>query len=190
MQNITHLKNVPPNKSIEKLFSKYELLFLDQANSSTYPPEILILYFPITENFLQHNPHHVFHRFTYFPIGPISFDHTPPQVLDIPNHMPSQGKLYADHSTLRAKHTSHQKDESLRAALSLSLSESWTTRSTKTLSSIESMSNSLQNGRCSFILRTLSVQTTTSTISLQKSVPLLQPTFTSLFHPYLFINSS
>ena len=86
---------------------------------------------------------------------------------------------------LWVKHTSHQKVKSLRAALV----ESWTTRSTKTLSSIKSMLNSLQNGRCSFILRTLFVQATTSTISLQKSVPLLQSTFTSLFHPHLFINS-
>ena len=86
---------------------------------------------------------------------------------------------------LWVKHTSHQKAKSLRAALV----ESWTTRSTKTLSSIKSMLNSLQNGKCSFILRTLFVQATTSTISLQKSVPLLQSTFTSLFHPHLFINS-
>ena len=77
---------IPRNKSIEKLFSKYELLILDQANSRTYPPEILILYFPITEKFLLHNPHHVLHRFPYFPIGPFSFDHTLLQVLDILNH--------------------------------------------------------------------------------------------------------
>ena len=38
---------IPDNKSIGKLFSKYELLFLDQVKSSSDPSEILILQFPI-----------------------------------------------------------------------------------------------------------------------------------------------
>ena len=29
--------NIPDNKNTEKLFSKYDLLFLDQANSSSNP---------------------------------------------------------------------------------------------------------------------------------------------------------
>ena len=34
------------NKNIEKLFSNFELLLLDQANSSSDPSQILILQFP------------------------------------------------------------------------------------------------------------------------------------------------
>ena len=77
------------------------------------------------------------------------------------------------------------KAESLRATLF----QSYTTRSTTTLPSIQSTLNSLQNGRRSFIFRALFVQTTTHYILHQKSVPLLQSIFTSLFHPYLFTNS-
>ena len=38
---------IPDNKNIEKLFSKYELLPLDQAHSSYDASQILILQFPI-----------------------------------------------------------------------------------------------------------------------------------------------
>ena len=38
---------IPDNKYIGKLFSNYELLFLDQANFSSEPSQILILQFPI-----------------------------------------------------------------------------------------------------------------------------------------------
>ena len=38
---------------IGKLFSKYELLFLDQANSSSDPSQILILQFSIPRDFLS-----------------------------------------------------------------------------------------------------------------------------------------
>ena len=34
---------IPDNKIIGKLFSKYKVLFLDQANSSSHPSQILIL---------------------------------------------------------------------------------------------------------------------------------------------------
>ena len=48
MENITYLKNryirnTRQNKNIGKLSSKYELLFLDQASSSSDPSKILIL---------------------------------------------------------------------------------------------------------------------------------------------------
>ena len=62
-------------------------------------------------------------------------------------------KLYTDYNTLWVKYAAHQKAESLRAALF----QSQTTRSTTTLSSIQSTLNSLQNGRCSFIFRALFV---------------------------------
>ena len=47
---------IPDNKSIGKLFSKYELLFLSQANSSSDPSQILILQFPIPRAFLPLSP--------------------------------------------------------------------------------------------------------------------------------------
>ena len=78
------------------------------------------------------------------------------------------------------------KAESIRAALF----QSQTTRSTKTLSSIQSTLNSLQNGRRSFIFRAVFVQTTTLYILRHKNVSLLQSVFTSIFYPYLFTNSS
>ena len=43
----TDVFEIPDNKNIGKLFPKYELLFLDQAKSSSDPSEILILQFPI-----------------------------------------------------------------------------------------------------------------------------------------------
>ena len=69
--------------------------------------------------------------------------------------------VYTDHYTLWVKYVAHQKTESLRAAFFQSL----TTRSTATLSSLQSTLNSLQNGRCSFIVRALFLQTTTPTFS-------------------------
>ena len=39
-----------------KLFSKYELLFLDQANFSSDPPQILIQQFSIPRAFLPPSP--------------------------------------------------------------------------------------------------------------------------------------
>ena len=53
-------------KVFGSFFWNYELLFLDQANSSSYPSEILIIQFPMIQTFLQHNTHHVLHRFRYF----------------------------------------------------------------------------------------------------------------------------
>ena len=56
-------------------FWNYELLFLDQANSSSYPSEILIIQFPMIQTFLQHNTHHVLHRFRYFVLPQASTRH-------------------------------------------------------------------------------------------------------------------
>ena len=42
---------ISDNKGIGKLFSKYELLFLDQANSSSDPSQVLILQFSIPRTF-------------------------------------------------------------------------------------------------------------------------------------------
>ena len=50
IRNLLNVKfnvfKIPDNKNIGKLFSKYEMLYLDQANSSSDPSQILILQFP------------------------------------------------------------------------------------------------------------------------------------------------
>ena len=47
---------IPDNKNIQKLFSKYELLFLDKANSSSDLSHILILRFTIPRASLPPSP--------------------------------------------------------------------------------------------------------------------------------------
>ena len=47
---------IPDNKHIEKLFSKYKLVFLDQGNSISDPSQILILQFSIPRGFLPPLP--------------------------------------------------------------------------------------------------------------------------------------
>ena len=62
-------------KVFGSFFWNYELLFLDQANSSSYPSEILIIQFIMIQTFLQHNTHHVLHRFRYFVLPQASTRH-------------------------------------------------------------------------------------------------------------------
>ena len=98
---------MPNNKNVGKLFSKYELLFLHKANSSGDPSQILILQFPILRASLTPLPS--LSNVTLSNWNPSTtqssscslsvslfystpFDHTPPHVLDIPNHMPSPAK--------------------------------------------------------------------------------------------------
>ena len=68
---------IPDNNYTGKLFSKYDLLLLDQANSSSNPSQILIKLRCLHHHFcqilpkpseipFQHNAHHIFHRFPYF----------------------------------------------------------------------------------------------------------------------------
>ena len=96
---------IPDNRNIWKLFSKYELLFLDQANSSSHPSQILILQFTTLKASLPPSP-----SLSNFTIAnwntsltqssscfssvllfcPTLFHHTSSQVLDKRNHMPSQ----------------------------------------------------------------------------------------------------
>ena len=96
---------IADNKNIGKCFSKYEQLFLGQANSSSNPCQILILQFPTTRAPLPSLP-----SLWYFTLAnwnpssaqfsldslsvslfcPNPFDHAPSRVLDKLNHMPSQ----------------------------------------------------------------------------------------------------
>ena len=77
LRTLIDVFKIQDNKNNGKLCSKYELLFLDQANSSSDSSEILILRFLIpgpslplspslTETLIQHDPHLVLHRFPYF----------------------------------------------------------------------------------------------------------------------------
>ena len=96
---------IPDNKNIGKLFSKYELLFLDQANSRSDPFQILIIQFSTPRASLPHslslssftlanwNPSSTqtspwFSSVSLFCLTP--FDHTPSKVLDKHNHITSQ----------------------------------------------------------------------------------------------------
>ena len=91
----------------------------------------------------------------------------------------SQSNLLSSHNTLLTKHSSHQKAESLRGA----------SRSTATLSPMQSILNSLQNDRCSFFFTTLLMHITTPYNLYSKSVPLLWSIFISPFQPYFFTKS-
>ena len=103
------------NKDIGKLFSKY--VFLDQANFSFNPSQILILQYPILWASLppfpfllnctmaNWNPSPTQSSSCSSSVSlfcPIAFDHTP-QLLDIPSHMPSQANqiYYQDIGQIR-----------------------------------------------------------------------------------------
>ena len=83
--------------------SKYELPFLDQANSSFDPSEILMLQFPLPRPSLHLSPFQpsftLANRDLYSTQSwsysstislfcPSPFDHAPLQIFDTPNHMP------------------------------------------------------------------------------------------------------
>ena len=137
---------MPYDKNIGKLFSKHELLFLDQANSSSDPSQVLIQKFPLTRtplppssslsnftsclanclqislanwNSLQHNPYNVLHWFPYFFLSHSATCHHKYLIYqNICNAQPSKFiiKLYTDHNALWVKRATYQKAESLRAA--------------------------------------------------------------------------
>ena len=137
---------MPYDKNIGKLFSKHELLFLDQANSSSDPSQVLIQKFPITRtplppssslsnftsclanclqislanwNSLQHNPYNVLHWFPYFFLSHSATSHHKYLIYqNICNPQPSKFiiKLYTDHNPLWVKRATYHKAQSLRAA--------------------------------------------------------------------------
>ena len=70
-------------------------------------------------NPLQHNPHHVFHRFLYFVLTNWTTSHHKYwiyQTISKANPINFIIKLYKDHNVLWVKHATHKKAESLRAA--------------------------------------------------------------------------
>ena len=96
------MHSTPDDRNIGKLFSKYKLHFLYQANSSSDPSQMLMLQFPIPRGSLPPLPS--LYNF-YLANGnasstqssscyllvslfcPTPFDYASPNVLDIPNHM-------------------------------------------------------------------------------------------------------
>ena len=197
---------IPDNKNIGKLFSKYELLFLDQANFSSNPSQILILQFPIRRaslpsslslsnftlanwNPLQHNLHLVLHRFSYFVLPhSITSYHKYWIYQTICKAKPIKFiiKLYTNHDTLSVKHATHQKAKSLRASSVSNLDNMLNNNSTFNTKYAEFSTKwqvllHFHNPTCAY----------NQCYNLhQKTVPLLQSIFTSLFHPYLFTKSS
>ena len=125
---------IPDNKNIGKLFSKYELLFLDQANSCSDASQIFILPFlipraslpssPSLQNFilanwnpLQHNIHHVLRRFSCFVLHHSVTSHHRYwiyQTMCKANPTKFITKLYTGHNTFWVEHMTHQNVESLR----------------------------------------------------------------------------
>ena len=87
-------------------------------------------------------------------------------------------KLHPNHNNLLVKYATHQKAEFLRA--------SQTTMSITTLYSIQSVLNSMQNGKCSFIITTLLVHRTASSISTEN--PFLY--FSQFLPPYSTLTCS
>ena len=117
---------IPDNKNIGKLFLKYELLFLDQANSSSNPSQILILQIPIPRASLppllifilfngtplRYNPHQVLHRFPYFFLPNSStrtYRYWIYQSICQVKPIKFIIKLYTDHNTLWVKYAAVKK---------------------------------------------------------------------------------
>ena len=143
---------MPHNKSIRKCFQNISRFFW------------IKLQFLWTETPLQYNPHHFIHRFPYFVLPHSATRHHNYwiyQTICQAKSINLLSKVYTDHNTLLVKHAAHQKVESSRTALF----QSYTTRSTTALSSIQNTLNSLQNVRGSFIFRALFAHTTTPTFS-------------------------
>lgn len=115
------------------------------------------------------------------------FDHML-QVLDTPNHRSKLGKsnlwsffLQIDEYLIYIKQITHQKTDSSRA-FSLSKSDNTVNKSTIAQSSIQSMLNSLENGKCSVIFLHPTCSYNHSNNPHQWYPPLLQLIFTSLFY--------
>ena len=152
---------------------------LDQTNSSSDPSQTLILRFPTPRTSLP--PSLSLPSFTLANWNPSStqpsscswlvslfsptpVNHTPPNVSNLSNHMASQAhQIYYQpvYRSLCVKHATHQKAESLIAAFLSKLDKTVINKSILNTKYPEFFTN----GRCSFILTTLIVHTTTPKIS-------------------------
>ena len=123
------------NENTLNVNKKYELHFLDQANSSSDPSQILILQFPIPRAFLppspslsnfnlanwnspQHNPHHVLHQFPFLFLPNLTTSYCQYwiyQIIRKAKLFKCVSKLHKNHNSLWIIHATHQKANSLRA---------------------------------------------------------------------------
>ena len=134
---------LPDNKNIGELFSKYELFPLLQANLGCNPSPKQITQYPIptaslppspflsnsprpTETPLQFNLHHVFHRFPYFflPHWTIRHNYWIYQTICQAKQIKYTIKLYTNHNTLLVKHATYRKVQSLRTLFSFRVRQS------------------------------------------------------------------
>ena len=185
------------------MFSKYELFLLDQANSSSDPSQMLMLWFPIPTASLPPSPFSS--SFTLANWNPSSMQSSScsssvslfcPKTTRHRKYWIYQTiwqlkpikfiiKLFTDHNTSWVKHATHQKAESLIAAL---------------LSKLDNMvNNSIFNTKYAefFTKWWVLLHFHDSTYAYnhpchiqQKPFPLLQSTFASLFLPYFLTKPS
>ena len=112
-----------------------------------------------TEIFLQHIPLHVLHWFSYF-VLPYATTHRINWIYKTKCQSINLLSNYIQINTLTVKHATYQKSKPLRAAFRSNLGNT-----VNKSSSIQSVLSSLQNGRYSFILKTILAHTTTPAIS-------------------------
>ena len=108
---------ITDNKNIGKLSSKFELLLLDEANSSSDSSPTLTQRFPTRR--ASHNPHYVLHWFPYFALPHSTKLHHKYWIYQtIWQAKPIKFviKLFTDHDSLWVRHATQQKAKSLRAA--------------------------------------------------------------------------
>ena len=150
---------IPDNKNIGKLFSKYELLFLHKASSRSDPSQILILRFPILRASQNLSPSLKFYAiqmkppfnsiliifFIGFPI--LSYRIRPHSTTSIGYTKPyatrSQTNLLSNYILVIILYGSNTQPIKKLSLYELLLFQSYITRSITTLSSTQSMVNSL-----------------------------------------------
>ena len=181
------------------MFSKFELLFLEQTHSSSASSQLLILQFPIPRASLRFSPS--FSSFTLANWNPSStqssscssvislfcpttFNQTTPQVLDIPNHTATQANQIYYQAVYRSSYLMSQVHNP---------SKSWVFKSHFSFKVTQHGQQQLyfQYKVCWTTLQVLlHFENPTSTYNNpynlhEKSFPLLQSTFTSLFPCFL-----
>ena len=141
-----------------------------------------------SSNPLQHKPHHVLRRFQYCVLLHLTKSHHKYWIYQIiykAKPIKFVIKLYKDHGSLWVKHATRQKTEALRTAFPSNLGNMINNSSNFNTENAEFSTKWLvllhfQNPSCGY---------NQSCNLYQGTVLLLQSSFTSLFHPYLFTKS-
>ena len=131
---IRNLLNVKLHAPYKSMYSKYQIIKIlencsQNTNCFSWIMLILVLIHPClphhpcqilpkpTETPLQHNPHHVFHRFPYFVLPYLITHHHKywiKQIICQANSIKLVIKLFLGLNTLWVKHATHQKADFLR----------------------------------------------------------------------------